>query len=475
MTLPLRVLHVGSGFRPWRRGGLVAYVDDLTAEQARRGQQVFYLFSGRQYPLLRGPRLKRWRRDGVEMLEIVNSPLFDHGRQPELEVAEPRVERIFAGALAEVRPDVVHFQELAGMPFSVLDVARHAGVPTVLTLQDYFALCSTFKLLDASGQVCVRRRIGEDCVATVAADPRPPHLLFDATIRYELERRAGVRRLSPQRREKLVGLSVRLAARGYPPAPAPPPDAAAFQRRRDVNVARLNAVERLVAMSPRVAELHRELGVQGDRLRTLRLTLAHIEALRHRMPSSRLPVTFATLGGGESVAKGSRLLLEATRRLSAEAPGAFRLLVFGHVTAEARAAARSIPEVEVRGGYAPEELDALLEEVDVGIMPSIWEEAYGYAGVEFLAKAIPVVGNARGGIVDYVHDGETGWLNRSCTAAGLTAAMRGIVAAPEQVAHVSARLRERRDGIVLPFSSHVEEMDAVYREAIAVRRAGAPG
>src|SRR3712207_9307957 len=49
---------------------------------------VGYFFSGRQYPLLRGPRLKRWERDGVSMLEVVNSPLWDHGRQPDLEIAE---------------------------------------------------------------------------------------------------------------------------------------------------------------------------------------------------------------------------------------------------------------------------------------------------------------------------------------------------------------------------------------------------
>ena len=101
----VRVLHVGSGFRPWRRGGLVAYVEDLAGEQLRRGHEVSYFFSGRQYPLARGPRLRRWERDGLAMREVVNSPLYDHGRQPELEVAEPRIERMLADVLAERRPD----------------------------------------------------------------------------------------------------------------------------------------------------------------------------------------------------------------------------------------------------------------------------------------------------------------------------------------------------------------------------------
>src|SRR5919199_1324425 len=150
----MRLLHVGSGFRPWRRGGLVAYAEDLMAEQVRRGHEVSYFFSGRQYPLARGPRLREWAQRGVRMLEVVNSPLYDHGRQPELELSEPRVEAMFERVLADRQPDVVHVQELAGLPSAVLDVTHRSGTPVVVTLQDYFPICSTFRLLDADGRVC---------------------------------------------------------------------------------------------------------------------------------------------------------------------------------------------------------------------------------------------------------------------------------------------------------------------------------
>src|SRR3954454_3273501 len=196
----MRLLHIGAGFRPWRRGGLVAYTEDLMGEQVRRGDEVTYFFSGRQYPFGSEPRLRRWERGGVAMLEVVNSPLYDHGRQPELELAEPRLERLLERVLSEVRPDAVHVHELAGLPFSLLDVIRESGTPVVLTLQDYFPLCSTFRLLDAGGRVCLRREIGADCVATTDADPRHPGLLFEATLLHELPRIPLVRRIDPARR-----------------------------------------------------------------------------------------------------------------------------------------------------------------------------------------------------------------------------------------------------------------------------------
>ena len=88
--------------------------------QVRRGHEVACFFSGRHYPYVSGPRLRRWRHKGTSMLEVVKSPLADHGRQPEPEISEPRLERIFARTLAELRPTVVHVQELAGLPSSFL-------------------------------------------------------------------------------------------------------------------------------------------------------------------------------------------------------------------------------------------------------------------------------------------------------------------------------------------------------------------
>lgn len=470
---PLRLLHIAAGFRPFRRGGLIAYVEDLMAEQVARGHDVTYLCAGRQWPGVPGPRVKRWRNGRVPVIEVVNSPLYDHGHQPALEVTEPRVEAIVARAVREVRPDAVHVHELAGLPSSVLDVVRDAGVPVVFTLQDYFPLCPAFKL---SGRRCMERDVGADCVATVAGDGRDPALLYDATVRHALHWRPPFTLLGHERRARLVGPLGRAASapirrRGR----REDGDAATYGRRRALNVERLSRVDRLIAMSHRVAEIYAVLGVAPERIRTMQLTLAHIEKLRPRVRTAAAdggPVTFATLGGGESPEKGSRVLLGAVRRLSETVDaGSFRVLLFGWPDAETAAAARDLPAIEVRKPFAPQDLDRMLDEVDVGIMPSTWEEAYGYAGVEFLAKGIPVIANAIGGMVDYVRDGETGWLNRGLSADGLAAIMAGIVERPAQVAELNARIRAHRDAIVLPMARHADRMDDVYRELVSARSA----
>ena len=106
--------------------------------------------------------------------------------------------------LDQVTPDVCHVHELAGLPLSVFGVLRDLGVPTVMTLQDYFPLCPAFKLLDASGAICLRREVGADCLATMAADERPPGLLIEATVAFHLQRLPGLRFLGESRRWRWV-------------------------------------------------------------------------------------------------------------------------------------------------------------------------------------------------------------------------------------------------------------------------------
>ena len=469
----VRILHVGWGFSPWRPGGLILYAEDLMAAQAARGHEVTYLLSGRHYPGVRGPRLRRWRRDGVRMLELVNPPIvvgLERGtRAPERDLDEPRLERIFERVLGELRPDVVHVQELLGHPSSILDIARAAGVPVVMTLQDYFPLCATVRLFDSDGRVCLRREIQADCAIRNAGAPPDAAHLVRHTMHFELARAKaavpGLRRVTFAPLRPLVDPAVRRLSRSGAASAASPVEGD-FQRRRDVNLARLGRVDRLIAQSHRVEEIYRTLGVENGSLRTLHLTLAHLDGIRPRDPREAGTLTFATPGGFIGPSKGSELMLETLARLHrAGHSGRFRLRVLGPVHPTARARLAEFPEVEPAGEYDRWELDALLHDVDVGILPSVWEEAYGYAGLELLAKGIPVVANRIGGMVDYVRDGETGWLNGGCDADGLAAIVSHLIENPAEVAERSRSALAGRDELIKPFGRHVAEVEAIYRES----------
>ena len=443
--------------------------------QRDRGHEVAYFFAGRHYPWRPGPRMKHWRRAGIQMHEVVNGPIvsfFELGtRRPDLDISEPWIESAFRNLVRSLRPDVAHIQELACLPSSLIDILEQEGVGTVMTLQDYQPLCSTLRLFDADQRFCTRLEVGTDCVARNANAPETRAPLVGDTINFEVRRWQRRMRVVPAGVwDRIAGRLCRAAEQRVVrnESPLAPLDdmASAFQRRRDANVELLSHIPRLVAQSPRVAKIYRDRGVSGERLTTLRFTLRHIEHLRPRKRSAPPEsITFATLGGCASVSKGSRVVLKALRTLRREGlEGQFRFRAFGWIEDGIREELESYTGVRVDRIYRRDELDDILDEVDVGVMPSIWEEAFGYSGIEMLAKGIPLIANPVGGIVEYAREGETAWLNGSCSGEGLAALMARLIRDPVLVVEMSSRVRARRDDLVTTMAEHTDAIEEIYRE-----------
>ena len=293
--------------------------------QAARGHEVGYLFGGRRYPLVRRPRIRRWRRGEVQMLEVLSSPIpvgIDRGtRFPDLDLDEPAMERLIDRALVDFAPDVLNLQELLGLPSSIVDIAHARGVPVVMMLHDYFPLCPTVKLFDADGRVCMRRDPAPECVRCCRDAPLGTRHVREMTVAFELQR-AG--RAVPRMR----GPALRALSRVLPRMPsglpidtrahesdAPPAPESAYRRRRQVNLERLSRIDALVGASTRITEIYRQLGVPGARLRTVHLVAGHIARLRPRtFESPPDPVRFVTLAGAQNEEKGASVLLDALRR-----------------------------------------------------------------------------------------------------------------------------------------------------------------
>ena len=479
----MRVLHVGHGYTPFHHGGLLAYAEDLMRAQVGAGLEVSYFCAGRNYPLLR-PRVRRWSRAGVRMVEVLNSPVqigpLESGtRHPRRDLEEEQLERLFGRVLDEVRPDLVHVQELGRLPSSVLDAPRGRGVPVLMTLHDYFPLCPTVKLFDVDGRICLREDPAAQCARCCHAAPGPLDPII-GTLGYHrraVEARFPVVERLPKprdllRRRRAAGAAEAVEARVAHGTPAPAQvtgDVEDYRMRREVNVERLSRVDRLLAISTRVAEIYATLGVDPARLGTLGLTLTRLEYLRpRRQRAVGRPLRFVTLAGCSTAAKGAHVIAGALDELEAMGITAddLTLSIAGQVDPAVADRVAASPLARIAGSYSIDQLDRMLEEFHVGIVPSVWEETHGFTGAELLAKGVPVIGNAVGGIVEYTRDGETGWLNRDRDARGLAGIMAGIVRDPGQVVALNERILELRDELVPPMSAHLARLHETYRELV---------
>ncbi|WP_339698029.1 glycosyltransferase family 4 protein [Algoriphagus aquimarinus] len=106
-----------------------------------------------------------------------------------------------------------------------------------------------------------------------------------------------------------------------------------------------------------------------------------------------------------------------------------------------------------------------LAEIDVLIVPSLWEEPLGMVAIEALANHVPVIANKRGGLQETVKDGINGLYCYDSEPDSLSAAMRQLYENPEQYNQFSQAARESVASI-LDADRMIGEYETVLKEAL---------
>ncbi len=411
----MRIAFVVHKFPPESLGGTEIYTWSLARALVQAGHEI-HVF----YPLLAEPGTSvssRVERDGIHLWRVVLA------QQPE---SAPRqfwhtfrhhaVERAFPEFLRTVQPDVVHFQHVQGVSARLLEMAT--GVPTVLTLHDYWYFCANSQLLRPDGRVCAGPRWGWNCVdcATVRADLRVLRYARPIVALPFVYRNAYLRRL-------LARVSIFIApshflrqqyiAHGFPP-------------------------QRILVL---------ENGLDTSRLN------GNIP-----LPPPPTRPHFGFLG---SLAwqKGVHVLIEAFNRLP---PDAAALTIYGsekafpEYAASLRKRARH-PHIRFAGAIDYRATGAALRQIDCLVVPSLWFENSPLVIQEAYAMKVPVVASRLGALVEKVIDGKTGRLFPPGDVEALTNILHDIIAHPHQLAAMRAQIPP-----VVTIETHAEQLLVVY-------------
>lgn len=312
--------------------------------------------------------------------------------------------RAFADLLDATRPDVVHLHSVQGLGVGPIDEAYARGVPIVLTMHDWWWLCPCLFRLSPEGRICARVEREPACFGRPLEDRR--EVLSRALAKVD-------RILVPSAflRDDLVangldGARIAVQENGVPPA------------RPDL---------------PRAGEA-------GD-----------------------APLRIAFVGGAGNRAKGLEVLLEAAASLG---PLPFRLRCHAVSPAEAAPWADRLGDrLECRPPFSEGEVDAVLADSDLVVIPSLMRESFSLVAREALARGRPVVTSDCGGPEEVVRDGVNGRVVRSGSAEELARALASLVTDREQ----ARRLRPEPPPRFPTPADQAAATEAVYREVVRAR------
>ncbi len=350
-------------------GGAEVFYHEVGRVLTEQGHQVAY-FSTKDDEVV-----TPWRdyfppaashKEGGILSKVVNFPRMVYNRPAKQEMAR---------LIKDFKPDIIHaFAIYVELTPAILDAAHDAGVPVVMSCNDYKHICPNYKLYH-HGKVCEECNGGKFYRATV-------NRCCHDSIVYS------------------VGSTVEAYIHNW------------------LNIYRKNVHTFLFASEFMAHKTEEFWGNKTFRWGILRNPF---DARKH---TALYEVGNYALYFGRLIdEKGVNVLLDAAA-LSRDVP----LVVVGDGPdldkLEQQAVLQNLTHVQFVGAKWGEDLDQILRGCRFVIVPSLWHENFPYVILQSFAVGKPVIGSNRGGIPELVAHGERGFVYEATNAVALADAMR---------------------------------------------------
>lgn len=420
----MRIALVVHKFPPASVGGTEIYTLNLARELSRRGHEVFVFYRRCGKTLLR--EIAWEEREGFRTCRVSraynpeSTTLFAQFLDT---FFNPDVERFFERFLEEARPDIIHFQHLMSLSFRLTTQARQWGFPALLTLHDYWFLCSNSQFIWPNARICRGKALGLNCARCALARIRSPltRLLRSIVAPLFVIRDALVRRAALQ-------------------------------------------TDRLIAPSRFLIEQYVQAGFPSDRFIYLENSV-DVERIRRypRRPAADGRMRFTYLGA-LAWQKGVHVVVEAFRGIPAEKAV---LQIYGDPTVfpEYAAYLRQLADPAntfFEGPIPNEEVGRVLAETDVVVVPSLWYENSPVVIQEAFAAGVPVIASCLGALKEKVQHGISGWLCLPGDIDSWRNSLLTVTEHPEQWWETRSHLPQPTT-----LQEHSSKLEKVYYEAIS--------
>ena len=423
-----------------RGGGVSVYQRNIIqALDKQPGVDCTFLSSGISYDLLDSkPRWDRIKHGPSEnrqnRYEIVNSGCLSpshHSFGHEGQLDDPATVEVFHRFIAEKGPfDVIHFNNLEGIPARALKLKeKWPETRVIFSLHNYYPVCPQVNLWYQERENCTDFDDGRKCEHCLPHQHDTRIVQLANSVAYNLKK-AGVR---PGTRlfDRGFGPAMRVAGktarvyntrirRGKPASATSTSTTGAsrllkrveasnlkFTRRRREMVQLINThCDKVLCVSARVGQVAKRYGIAPDLIQTSYIGTRHAEKFAQTTPAKSIvrpdgTVTIAYLGYMRRD-KGFFFLLDALEALPPEIASRINVMICSrlidqHTMDRITNLSTRVASMLFADGYKHDELDELLSEVDLGVIPVLWEDNLPQVAIEMHARHIPLLTSDLGG------------------------------------------------------------------------------
>ncbi|MFH0976229.1 MAG: glycosyltransferase [Spirochaetota bacterium] len=440
-----KILYIGFGIEPYCIGGAVLYQDALIRAVNAEGWETVCFYAAPQYtykPTL-DPFIKTWYKDKIKFIELYNTPhRFGYLNNPEHESSYKSINKFTEDILDQEKPDIVHIHELQLHSVSIIDLIVKRKIPVIKTMHNYYDICSQRDLMYLGKERCIDYNNGEECVKCLNDLPRYKYYSYYLNsplltkIKFMLLKRIA------NCTQKLIN-------------PLIPYSSNQYLNRRKYFIERLNKLTVIHCSAQGAANIFINHGILPELMKIIPIASATVDLIFPKpVHNKTYPVVFGYVGGLYHH-KGYDVLIDAFAKLDQNKA---KLIIWHDNN---KKIIKGNLNIEYKTHYNNASINEAFKEIDVGIVPSIWDEIFGLIGIEWIKAKIPVIGSNIGGIPQWLSDQENGFLVKPNDVNDLSEKMEKFIKHPELVSDFQNKIKNQQT-----FKEHIYSMLELYNNLL---------
>lgn len=451
----MRILLVTNGFPPLASAGVESHTHALARELQLAGFSVHIFcrdadFSVPMYTV------REAVVDGLAVTRVVNNLLDVH--QFEQLYLNPRIDAIYAQLLHEFKPDVVHIQHCIGLSMGCLEQSVAAGIPTLVTLHDYWYICPTVNLIRPDFSLCAGSHNGMNCFDCVHLPPRQSVEVMRIPFYHQLHRLVPL----PVRQQALRLLNSFQRQRKSEESVQPIIDA-----RVATMLELLGQANLIMTPSHHLKNKYIGFGLAAEQIRVVPLGMNVEQWVAVNRPP-RAPDAPLRLGyaGSFLPTKGADIAVKAFKQV----PGNMTLELVGFeppgslYPAQLKELISDDPRITYVGAIPNQELPERFATWDAFLMPALWEETFSFVAREALLAGLPVIASDMPVLPEIVQPGKNGFLVPPGDVEAWATQFRALLEEPSALLSLNPRADT---SFARTFADHAAEQVSIYREFLA--------
>lgn len=400
----INIAHFSIGEPYARLGGLVSYVESLIESQQKDClfDHIHVLFP---YYLTFFPsksRVKVIKRLGkITFAGIVNSnpeSLLEGIKYPESSISNESIEKALLAYLFTHNIQIVHFHSFLGITSNTVKLIHEKGIKTIYTTHDYQPVCPKINLIDNSGIKCYNVLNGDNCAkCNISSLSRGKLAIRNNRLGLFLQSFKSIKSLG----KKVLRLGLTNKRSDQILEKHTTNDNAEYYKKRSLSFLQmLNTHIDLIHFNSQLTRLvYNKVGVrqQGIVLPVSNKNFTNeIEFFEIKLSPKKLRFGFL---GGNRREKGANELLTVFKGLVQDGYSNFELKIFGEDSRQINIP-HELEHYVFNHGYSKENT---YNKFDILIIPSIWNETFGFVVAEALMHKKGVIASKSVGAITYLN------------------------------------------------------------------------